>query len=433
MTERWYEKAIIYCLDVETFQDSDGDGVGDFAGLTRRLDYLTRLGVDCLWLNPIHPSPGRDGGYEVADYYNVHPRLGTLGDFAAFLQAAESRGIRVILDLVVNHTSDEHPWFQSARSSPDSPYRDWYVWSDREPTDRRQGMVFPGEQEETWTYDETAGAWYYHRFYRFQPDLNISNPRVRDEIKKIASFWLQLGAAGFRMDAVPFLIESTNPDGSIGDKDFGFLTELRQHVQWQRRDALLLAEANVDPDRLTTYFGDSGGSANRLHMLFDFLLNGQIMLALARRDPEPVIEALRETPVLPRGHSGPRSCATTTRSTCRGSPPTSGRRCSPSSVRRRTCACTGGGSAVGSRRCLAATSAASGWRTRFSSPCAAHRSSATAKRSAWATTCRCRTGRRSVRRCSGHRCPTPASPPPHPTGWPSRWSPTAHSATARST
>jgi maltose alpha-D-glucosyltransferase/alpha-amylase len=301
MTERWYEKAIIYCLDVETFQDSDGDGVGDFPGLTRRLDYLARLGVDCLWLNPIHPSPGRDGGYEVADYYNVHPRLGTLGDFAAFLQAAESRGIRVIIDLVVNHTSDAHPWFQSARSSPDSPYRDWYVWSEREPADRRQGMVFPGEQAETWTYDETAGAWYYHRFYRFQPDLNISNPRVRDEIKKIASFWLQLGAAGFRMDAVPFLIERTNPDGSTGDKDFGFLTELRQHVQWQRRDALLLAEANVDPDRLTTYFGDSGGSANRLHMLFDFLLNGQVMLALARRDPEPVIQALRETPMLPAG------------------------------------------------------------------------------------------------------------------------------------
>ena len=299
MTERWYEKAIIYCLDVETFQDSDGDGVGDFIGLTRRLDYLARLGVDCLWLNPIHPSPGRDGGYEVSDYYNVHPRLGTLGDFAEFLQAADSRGIRVIIDLVVNHTSDEHPWFRSACSSPGSPYRDWYVWSEQEPPDRHQGMVFPGEQDETWTYDETAGAWYFHRFYRFQPDLNISNPRVRDEIKKIASFWLRLGVAGFRMDAVPFLIEYTTADGSRDDKDFEFLTDLRQHVQWQRQDALLLAEANVDPDQLIKYFGDSGGSANRLHMLFDFLLNAQIMLALARQDPEPVIDALRDTPALP--------------------------------------------------------------------------------------------------------------------------------------
>ena len=247
VTERWYEKAIIYCLDVETFQDSDGDGVGDFVGLTRRLDYLARLGVDCLWLNPIHPSPGRDGGYEVSDYYNVHPRLGTLGDFAEFLQAADSRGIRVIIDLVVNHTSDEHPWFRSACSSPDSPYRDWYVWSEQEPPDRHQGMVFPGEQDETWTYNATAGAWYFHRFYRFQPDLNISNPRVRDEIKKIASFWLRLGVAGFRMDAVPFVIEYTTPDGSSDGKDFGFLTDLRQYVQWQRQDALLLAEATSTP------------------------------------------------------------------------------------------------------------------------------------------------------------------------------------------
>src|SRR5580692_8109310 len=299
MTERWYEKAIIYCLDVETFQDSDGDGIGDFAGLTRRLDYLARLGVNCLWLNPIHPSPGRDGGYEVSDYYNVHPRLGTLGDFAEFLQAADSRGIRVIIDLVVNHTSDQHPWFLSACSSPDSPYRDWYVWSEQEPPDRHQGMVFPGEQDETWTYNETAGAWYFHRFYRFQPDLNISNPRVRDEIKKIASFWLRLGVAGFRMDAVPFVIEYTTPDHNSDGKDFEFLTDLRQCAQWQRPDALLLAEANVDPDQLVKYFGESGGSANRLHMLFDFLLNAQIMLALARQDPEPVIDALRDTPALP--------------------------------------------------------------------------------------------------------------------------------------
>jgi Alpha amylase, catalytic domain len=203
MSARWYEKAIIYCLDVDTFQDADGDGVGDFRGLTRRLDYLARLGVNCLWLNPIHPSPGRDDGYDVTDFYNVHPKLGTLGDFAELLQAANSRGMRVMIDLVVNHTSDEHPWFVSARSSPDSPYRDWYVWSETEPPDRKQGMVFPGEQDETWTYDKTAGAWYYHRFYQFQPDLNVTNPRVRAEIKKICSFWLQLGVTGFRMDAMP--------------------------------------------------------------------------------------------------------------------------------------------------------------------------------------------------------------------------------------
>src|SRR4029453_2472901 len=284
MSARWYKQAIIYCLDVDTFQDADGDGVGDFRGLIRRLDYLARLGVNCLWLNPIHPSPGRDDGYDVTHFYNVPPKLGTLGDFAEFLQAANSRGIRVMIDLVVNHTSDEHPWFVSARSSPDSPYRDWYVWSETEPSDRKQGMVFPGEQDETWTYDETAGAWYYHRFYEFQPDLNVTNPRVRAEIQKICSFWLQLGVSGFRMDAVPFIIERTEAGRPDAEMDFGFLTELRQHLQWQR--------------------GAAGGSANRLHMLFDFMLNGRMMLALARRDPEPIIEALRDTPALPPGAQG---------------------------------------------------------------------------------------------------------------------------------
>src|SRR5512133_2229787 len=201
MRDRWYEKAVVYCLDIDTFADSNGDGIGDIHGLVGRLDYLARLGVTCIWLNPIHPSPDRDDGYDVEDFYNVDPRFGNLGDFAELLHRAGNLGIKVIIDLVVNHTSDQHPWFKSARSSPDSPYRDWYVWSETAPSDRKQGMVFPGEQEETWTYDETAGAWYYHRFYNFQPDLNVTNPRVRAEIKKICSFWLQLGVTGFRMDA----------------------------------------------------------------------------------------------------------------------------------------------------------------------------------------------------------------------------------------
>ncbi len=301
MGDRWYQEAVIYCLDIDTFADSNGDGVGDIRGLIGRLDYLARLGVTCLWLHPIHPSPRRDGGYDVTDFYNVDPRLGTLGDFAELLHQAQNRGLRVIIDLVVNHTSDEHPWFQSARSSPDSPYRDWYVWSAKEPPDRYQGMVFPGEQKETWSYDRTAKAWYYHRFYDFQPDLNIANPEVRTEIKKIVSFWLQLGVSGFRMDAAPFIIELTEPGNPDSPKDMDFLTELRQHVQWRRGDAILLAEANVEPHLLPTYFGDSGGSANRLHMLFDFMLNGRLMLALARQDPEPVIEAMRDTPALPAG------------------------------------------------------------------------------------------------------------------------------------
>jgi len=301
MTDRWYEKAVVYCLDIDTFADANGDGVGDIRGLIGRLDYLAGLGVTCLWLNPIHPSPDRDDGYDVEDFYNVDPRFGNLGDFAELLHEAGNLGIKVIIDLVVNHTSDQHPWFQSARSSPDSPYRDWYVWADSAPPDRHQGMVFPGEQRETWSYDRTAKLWYYHRFYEFQPDLNIKNPAVRGEIKKICAFWLQLGVAGFRMDAVPFIIEETEPGNPNSPKDMDYLTDLRQFVQWRKGDAVLLAEANVEPDQLVTFFGDGGGSANRIHMLFDFMLNTRLMLALAREDPEPVIEALRESPNLPAG------------------------------------------------------------------------------------------------------------------------------------
>ncbi|MET8150416.1 alpha-amylase family protein [Actinoplanes sp. NPDC049668] len=301
MSDRWYEKAVIYCLDIDTFADSDGDGVGDIRGLIGRLDYLARLGVTCIWLNPIHPTPNRDDGYDVEDFYNVDPRFGTLGDFAELLHHARDRGIRVIIDLVVNHTSDQHPWFRSARSSPDSPYRDWYVWSDSAPPDRRQGMVFPGEQAETWSYDRTAKKWFYHRFYDFQPDLNIKNPEVREEIRKICSFWLQLGVSGFRMDAVPFIIEQTEPGNPDSPKDLEFLSDLRQHVQWRQGDAVLLAEANVEPDQLKEFFGDAGGSANRIHMLFDFMLNGRLMLALARGNPEGIIDALHDTPKLPAG------------------------------------------------------------------------------------------------------------------------------------
>jgi maltose alpha-D-glucosyltransferase / alpha-amylase len=299
MADRWYRQAVVYCLDVETFQDSDGDGCGDLRGLIDRLDYLARLGVTCLWLNPVHPSPRRDGGYDVTDFYGIHPRFGTLGDFAELVHQAANRGLRILIDLVVNHTSDEHPWFQSARASRDSPYRDWYVWSDTEPSDRTQGMVFPGEQDETWTWDEVAGAWYYHRFYDFQPDLNSANPAVQEEIERIMDFWLGLGVSGFRMDAAPFVIELTQPGNPDSPKDFDQLTRYRERVSWRRGDAVVLAEANVADDELGEYFGDSGGSNNRLPMLFDFVLSVNCLLALARGESTPIIRALQSAPPIP--------------------------------------------------------------------------------------------------------------------------------------
>lgn len=299
MSERWYKEAVVYSVEVDSFQDSNGDGCGDLPGLTSRLDYLARLGVTCLWLNPIHPSPQRDGGYDVSDYYGVDPRLGTLGDFVELATQARSRGIRLLLDLVVNHTSDQHPWFQSARSDPDSPYRDWYVWSKDEPADRRQGIVFPGEQTETWTFDDGAKQWYFHRFYDFQPDLNWGNPAVRAEIKKVMGFWLQLGASGFRIDAAPFVLEQVSPNVDPGPLDFSILDDWRQDVQWREGQAVLLCEANVSPEDVPTYCAAApGGPNDRAHLMFAFGLNAKLWLALARKDAEPLIEALGALPKL---------------------------------------------------------------------------------------------------------------------------------------
>ncbi|HXV91722.1 MAG TPA: alpha-amylase family glycosyl hydrolase, partial [Pseudonocardia sp.] len=201
-SDLWWKNAVVYCIDVESYADGDGDGCGDFAGLTQRIDHLHRLGVTCIWLMPFYRSPGRDDSYDITDYYAVDPRLGTLGDLVEFVRTARDRGMRVIADLVVNHTSADHPWFQSARSSRDSPYRDWYVWRDTPPDDGPQGVVFPDQEDGVWDYDEQAGQYFLHRFYSHQPDLNVANPEVRDEIARIMGFWMQLGLSGFRVDAV---------------------------------------------------------------------------------------------------------------------------------------------------------------------------------------------------------------------------------------
>jgi maltose alpha-D-glucosyltransferase/alpha-amylase len=294
LPDLWYRNAVFYSLDVETFFDSDGDGCGDFEGLSRRLDYLESLGIDALWLSPFQPTPGRDDGYDVADFYGVDPRYGTLGDFVEFVHEAKSRGIRVIIDLVVNHTSDRHPWFREALKGPDSPFHDWYVWSKKRPPDWRSGMVFPGVQKETWTYAREVRKYYFHRFYDFEPDLNMDNPRVREEIRRIMGFWLELGVAGFRVDAVPFIIEKPAPGGGPKPLEFDYLAELREFLQWRAGDAILLGEANVLPRETAAYFADGDG----LHMMFNFWVNQHLFYALASGDTRPLAKALRATDLL---------------------------------------------------------------------------------------------------------------------------------------
>jgi maltose alpha-D-glucosyltransferase/alpha-amylase len=292
----WYKNAIIYCLDVEKYMDASGDGCGDFEGLSRRLDYLAGVGVTCVWLQPFYPSPNRDNGYDITDYYGVHPKHGSPGDFVEFMNHANSLGLRVVVDLVVNHTSKDHPWFQAARSDPKSPSRDWYIWSDERPKDHEQGTVFPGVQKTTWTFDDTAGLWYFHRFYEHQPDLNTHNPAVLDEIDKILGYWLQLGICGFRMDAVPFFIERKGA-GVEPVKDFKLLHEMRKLLQWRCRDAILLAEANVPPDESIQYFGDEGDA---LQLMLNFPVNQRLFYALATGNVGPLIWALQQTAKKPR-------------------------------------------------------------------------------------------------------------------------------------
>ncbi|HKS61144.1 MAG TPA: alpha-amylase family protein [Xanthobacteraceae bacterium] len=288
----WYKNAVIYCLSVGTFMDANGDGVGDFQGLMRRLDYLDGLGVTALWLMPFQTSPGRDDGYDVSDYYGVNPAYGTLGDFVDFTHAAKQRGIRVLIDLVVNHTSNEHPWFQEARRDPNSKYRDWYVWSKTRPANAEKGMVFPGVQKTTWSRDPVAKEYYFHRFYDFQPDLNTSNPAVQSEILKIMGFWIQLGVSGFRMDAVPFVIGTKGADVSAPHEQYDMLRSFREFLQWRVGDSIILAEANVLPRTNMQYFGEDG---DRMQMMFNFQVNQYLFYALASSDTRPLAKAMSKT------------------------------------------------------------------------------------------------------------------------------------------
>ncbi len=295
----WWKTAVVYCLDVQTFYDGDGDGMGDFAGLSQRVDYLAELGVTCLWLMPFYPTADLDDGYDITDFYSVDPRLGTVGDLVEFLRTARDRGLRVIADLVVNHTSADHPWFVSARSSRESPYRDWYIWRDTQPQDPGE-VVFPGEQHSTWSHDEQTDAWYLHHFYRHQPTLNVANPAVRDEISRVMGFWMELGLAGFRVDAVPFLLDTVadaraEQQAAELPEPHEFLRQVRAFVARRRGDAVLLGEVNLPHAKAREYTGDG----DELSMLFDFDTMQRTYLALARHDAQPLRDTLVERPELP--------------------------------------------------------------------------------------------------------------------------------------
>ena len=292
----WHKNAIVYTIDLQSFADGNGDGIGDFVGLSSKLDYLSGLNVNCLWLQPFYPSPCRDHGYDISDYYSIDPRYGTLGDFVEFSQAARDRGIRVIADLVVNHTSIDHPWFQQARRDKHSKYRDWYVWSKDKPPDAEQGMAFPGVQQTTWTFDEAAGEYYFHRFYDHQPDLNTGNPAVRAEIERIIKAWVQLGVSGFRLDALPFAITSKGPGSTAFGDHPEYLVDMRQVLSWQRGDAVFMAEANLPPDLVPLYFGEG----DRVQMIFNFYVNQHLWLALARGDAQPIRNAYAALPAIPK-------------------------------------------------------------------------------------------------------------------------------------
>ena len=295
-SDLWWKHAIIYSLDVETFYDSDGDGHGDLEGLSSRIDYLASIGVTCIWLLPFFPTPNRDDGYDISDYFGVDPRLGTLGEFVEVVRTAKDRGMRVMIDLVINHTSDEHPWFKNALESRDAKYRDYYVWSDEPRDDLFDMVIFPGEEDSNWEYHEGTDQYYLHRFYSHQPDLDITNQRVRDEFAEIVGFWLQLGVDGFRVDAVPYLLETEGLETEAEvdtDERHAMLRDLRRFMSRRNGSTALLGEVNLPVEEAETYFGDRG---DELNLIFSFDVNQAMWLSLAREDARPIAAALDQLP-----------------------------------------------------------------------------------------------------------------------------------------
>jgi maltose alpha-D-glucosyltransferase/alpha-amylase len=291
----WYQNSIFYEVHTRAFSDSNQDGIGDLNGLTQKLDYLKSLGVDCIWLLPIYPSPLKDDGYDISDFYNVHPDLGTLEDFKKLVEETHRRGMRIIADLVVNHTSDQCRWFQEAQSNPDSPYHQYYVWNDSIEKYRDARIIFIDTETSNWTWSEKAGKYYWHRFYACQPDLNYDNPAVREELKSIMRFWLDMGIDGFRADAVPYLFEREGTNCENLPETHAFLKELRRLMDAEYPGRILLAEANQWPRDLRAYFGDG----DEFHMAFRFPLMPRMFMAIAKGDSTAIVDNLDQSPDIP--------------------------------------------------------------------------------------------------------------------------------------
>ena len=289
----WYKDAIIYELPVKSFYDANDDGIGDFRGVIQKLDYLQELGVTCLWLLPFFPSPLRDDGYDIADYTSIHPSYGTLDDFKEFMREAQARRLQVVIELVVNHTSDQHRWFQTARQAPkDSPERAYYVWSD---TDKRYAdarIIFVDSERSNWTWDPVAEQYYWHRFFQHQPDLNYDNPALLREVEQVMDFWLDLGVDGFRLDAVPYLVEREGTNCESLPETHGILKQIRHYVDARWPNRMLLAEANQLPAEVRAYFGEG----DECHMAYHFPLMPRMFMGIHLEDRAPIIEAMRQTP-----------------------------------------------------------------------------------------------------------------------------------------
>lgn len=297
MSDRyWYKDAIIYQMHIKAFADSNGDGFGDFQGLIEKLDYVQELGADCIWVLPFYPSPLRDDGYDIADYEGVHERYGTMADVQRFVNEAHDRGLRVITELVINHTSDQHPWFQRARAAPrGSPERDFYVWSDDPQRYKEARIIFTDTETSNWTYDPVAEQYYWHRFFHHQPDLNFDNPAVLDEINRIMDFWLQLGVDGLRLDAIPYLVERDDTNCENLPETHAVIKALRAHMDSQFSGRIFVAEANQWPSDVIEYFGDS----DECHMAFHFPLMPRMFMALRQEDARPIVDIIRQTPTPP--------------------------------------------------------------------------------------------------------------------------------------